>query len=116
MDGMLNFEPYTIGEKINLTNIYDSVTFKNNSSFLSKDKNNYFNFYTEKEFYVSGDVNKLLSLTEELLIPDYSFYRLFENTLITSMPTICFNDFNASLSCCEEMFMNCKRLNILTKA
>lgn len=108
------WEKYTIGTVITLANADDKVQFRNFNSCFST-KNNYYTFkISSGAAKVSGNINALINYNNNIknfTIPEYAFYRLFNNCtgLIDATDLRC--DANIlSEGCYAEMFAGCSNL------
>lgn len=72
-----NWQTYTLGTTITLSNIGDKLYMRGNNTTLGHDGNNYKNFAMSGNISVSGDLRTLLSKTSP--------------TDITTLPTRCFS-------------------------
>jgi len=111
---MDNWEKYSFNTLINLVDIGDYVSFRNNVEFLSQNEENYVYFNLQRgDFYASGNIQSLLNNSFEC--QDYCFYRLFYNcNNLKELPAILSATKLAS-HCYESMFEGCTSLENSTE-
>lgn len=109
------WEDYSFGTTIPLTagkKLYFRA--KTDNSGIARSKSNYLVFGMTNTYgvSVSGNIMTLLSPNFEELntVPTYAFYKMFNNTGITSCNGLKFPAEILSPDCYEEMFNNCKSL------
>ena len=111
-----NWNTYTIGTYITLSNIWDKVYFRNTgeTTKFSLSSSNYYYFYNTAGSSVSasGDISYLINKNgTKTLSSSYTFSFLFYWFNLTTPPKIPFT--TLSFNCFYYMFYNCSNLEVL---
>lgn len=112
-----NWNTYTFGSTITLSNIWDKVYWRNTSesdTWFSTSSSNMYYFQATWSIAASGDINYLLNKNSTLtLTGNYCFYYLFSNcgTSLTSSPKLTATQLTQY--CYSNMFRGCSNLETI---
>lgn len=107
LDNGVEWQTYTNNQVITLTNIGDSVQFKNETEHWSTSDKAYIRFVFTKRLSASGNVNSLVNFSSHL--SSYCFYQLFsEAANLTSAPEL--PAVRLAPYCYNKMFFYCDNI------
>ena len=116
-DGGINWNPYTSGTPITLTNVGDKVQFKGDNERYASSFVDFSNVSCSADCYVYGNIMSLISASDfssnTTLTGDYTFVRLFkDNEHLMSHDTkrLILPATTLVASCYNGMFFGCTRL------